>query len=63
MQDKQDKDKKDKKSRTSKDRLPKLVTNETFALAGGEINLPSGTTIPPEEGVRAAKEFVEDNKK
>ena len=36
---------------------------ETFALAGGEKNPKSGTTVPIEEGVTEAKKFVEENKK
>jgi len=36
---------------------------ETFALSGGKKNPKSGTTVPPEEGVIAAKEFIEENKK
>ena len=47
-----------------KEKNPKHVSEfETFALAGGKKNPKTGTTIPPEEGVIAAKEFVEENKK
>lgn len=36
---------------------------DTFALHGGEKDERSGTTKPYVEGVKAAKEFVEENKK
>ena len=50
-----------KKSKPPKQ--PITAALETFALTGGEKNPKSGTTIPTEEGVIAAKEFVEENKK
>ena len=60
MQDKKDRDKRDKKKDSKHQSESEF---ETFALAGGKRDPKSGTTIPPEEGVIAAKKFVEENKK
>jgi len=54
-------DKKDKKN--PKKPPPKIPLLNTFALAGGEKNPGSGTTIPTEYGVETAKEFIGENKK
>jgi len=62
MQDKKDKNK-NKKNPQKSAKSAKSAAFETFPLSGGNKNPRSGTTIPPEEGVMAAKEFVEENKK
>ena len=52
-----------------KRRLPRkkdslLSDNTTFCLADvGETSPESGTTIPTEEGIKEAKDWVEHNKK
>ena len=56
MQDKQDK--KDNKNKKSKHQ----AAFETFPISGGKKN-KRGTSVPPVEGVIAAKKFVEENKK
>jgi len=50
-------DKKDNKT------LKHIPAFETFALAGGKRAPKSKTTVPTEQGVREAKDFVEENKK
>lgn len=57
------KSKKNKRRVNQKDSSPETSAFETFALAGGKKNPRSGTTIPTEDGVDAAKAFVEENKK
>ena len=60
------KDKKEKKSSAQSKNQPSKPTvaaMETFALAGGERDPKSGTTIPSEEGVEEAREFIRENKK
>jgi len=49
--------------KSGKPKKIKPAALETFAIVGGEKDPLSGTTIPPEEGVVAVKEFVEENKK
>ncbi|MCL1858789.1 MAG: DUF3787 domain-containing protein [Oscillospiraceae bacterium] len=53
----------DKKNKTGKKKSKETGAFETFALAGGKKNPKNGTTIPSEEGVIVAKEFIEENKK
>ena len=59
-------DKKEKKNSTQSKNQPAKPTvsaMETFALAGGERDPKSGTTIPSEDGVETAREFIRENKK
>ena len=54
-------DNKSAKNKNSKDK--EVGAFRTFALAGGKKNPRSKTSIPTEDGVEKAKDFVEENKK
>jgi len=56
MQDKQD------RKKSNKPKKSKPAAFETFPLVGADKD-SRGITIPTEEGVIAAKKFVEENKK
>jgi hypothetical protein len=60
MQD--NKNNKTKKQGKQKEKAT-LSDFETYPTAGGKKNPKSHTSIPPEDGVKALKSFVEENKK
>ena len=59
MQD--NKNNKDKQDTKEKKKLKHIPAYEMLPIVGGKKDPRSGTTIPTEEGVIAAKNFVEEN--